>query len=561
MQMTISILGGLGLFLLGMAVMTDGLRALAGSALASMLARAARTPARGAFWGAVATLIVQSSSATTMTTIGLVSAGLLTFPQALGVVFGANIGSTGTGWLVALLGVKVSLNAAAMPLVFLGALMRLVGRGRWAGAGSAIAGFALLLIGLTTLQEGMAGLATRINPADLPGVSDGWAGVLGVLKLVLAGIIMTTVMQSSSVAVAATLSALHAGAIGPDQAAALVIGQNIGSAVSSGLAAIGATTPAKRTAAAHVLFNVLTALVALAAFPLYAPLIMRAAAAGADATILLASFHTVYNVVGVAVLLPLVRPFARMVERLVPQRGGLGADLTRALDSSVQAVPAVAVEAARRTVAGVLRAQCRAVAELVEHPRSARPDELLRETTGALEQTRAFLSGIAWPPVAAHDRERLAGTLHAMDHAARFAENALEWDGDSALAASEADVEADAEATRAAALCGAALRLAASLAARVAQDEEAAPTPGTQGGPVADAAEPGVALADLARRAAELADLRRAHRPAALAAAARGERSADDAMAQVEAVRRLDRLAYHAWRAAAHLTGPTHAPS
>ena len=555
--MTISILGGLGLFLLGMAVMTDGLRALAGSALASMLERAAPTPARGAFWGAVATLIVQSSSATTMTTIGLVSAGLLTFPQALGVVFGANIGSTGTGWLVALLGVKVSLNAAAMPLVFLGALMRLLGRGRWAGAGSAIAGFALLLIGLTVLQEGMAGLATRINPADLPGVSDGWAGVLGVMQLVLAGIVMTTVMQSSSVAVAATISALHAGAIGPDQAAALVIGQNIGSAVSSGLAAIGATTPAKRTAAAHVLFNVLTALVALAAFPLYAPMIVRTAAAGADPTILLASFHTVYNVVGVAVLLPLVRPFARMVERLVPQRGGLGVELTRFLDSSVQAVPAVAVEAARRTVAGALRAQCRAVADMVEHARSARPEDLLRETTGALEQSRAFLSGVAWPPVAAHDRERLASTLHAMDHAARFAENAMEWVGASALAASEAD----AKATRAAALCVAALRLAASLAARVAQGEEAAPTPGAPGGPVADAAEPGIALADLARRAAELADLRRAHRPAALAAAARGERSADEAMAQVEAVRRLDRLAYHAWRAAAHLTGPTHAPS
>lgn len=555
MQITISILGGLGLFLLGMAVMTDGLRALAGSALRSTLARAAPTPARGAFWGAVVTLIVQSSSATTMTTIGLVSAGLLTFPQALGVVFGANIGTTGTGWLVALaggLGVKVSLNAAAMPLVFLGALMRLLGRGRWAGAGSAIAGFALLLTGLTVLQQGMAGLATRINPADLPGVSDGWAGVLGLLQLVLAGVVMTTVMQSSSAAVAATLSALYAGAIGPDQAAALVIGQNIGSAVSSGLAAIGATTPAKRTAAAHVLFNVPTALVALIAFPLYAPLVVRAATAGADATILLASFHTAYNVVGVAVLLPLVRPFSRMVERLVPQRGGLGVELTRFLDRSVQAVPAVAVEAARRTVAGALRAQCRAVADMVEHARSARPEELLRETAGALEQTRAFLSGVAWPPVAAHDRERLADTLHAMDHAARFAENALEGAGAGASAASDAD----AEATRAAVLCGAALRLAASLAARVAQGGEAAPTPrapDAPGGPVAGEAEPGVALADLARRAAELADLRRAHRPTALAAAARGERSADEAMAQVEAVRRLDRLAYHAWRAASHL--------
>src|SRR5246127_543189 len=116
MSTAISILGGVGLFLLGMTVMTDGLKELAGSALRTVLAKAAATPLRGAFWGAIATLIVQSSSATTMTTIALVSAGLLTFPQGLGLVFGANIGTTGTGWLVALIGVRVSLTAAALPM-------------------------------------------------------------------------------------------------------------------------------------------------------------------------------------------------------------------------------------------------------------------------------------------------------------------------------------------------------------------------------------------------------------------------------------------------------------
>ena len=130
MSTTISILGGVGLFLLGMTVMTDGLKALAGSALRTVLAKAAATPMRGAFWGAIATLIVQSSSATTMTTIGLVSAGLLTFPQGLGLVFGANVGTTGTGWLVALIGVRVSLTAAALPMIFVGALVKLLGRGR-----------------------------------------------------------------------------------------------------------------------------------------------------------------------------------------------------------------------------------------------------------------------------------------------------------------------------------------------------------------------------------------------------------------------------------------------
>jgi len=123
MSTVISVIGGVGLFLLGMTVMTDGLKALAGSALRTVLGKAAATPLRGSFWGALVTLLVQSSSATTMTTIGLVSAGLLTFPQGLGLVFGANVGTTGTGWLVALIGVRVSLTAAALPMVFVGALI------------------------------------------------------------------------------------------------------------------------------------------------------------------------------------------------------------------------------------------------------------------------------------------------------------------------------------------------------------------------------------------------------------------------------------------------------
>ena len=122
MATAIAVLGGIGLFLLGMTVMTDGLKALAGSALRTVLGKAAATPLSGAFWGAIITLLVQSSSAVTMTTIGLVSAGLLTFPQGLGLVFGANVGTTGTAWLVALIGVRVSLSTYALPMIFMGAL-------------------------------------------------------------------------------------------------------------------------------------------------------------------------------------------------------------------------------------------------------------------------------------------------------------------------------------------------------------------------------------------------------------------------------------------------------
>src|SRR5215813_7320592 len=133
MSTTIAILGGVGLFLLGMSVMTSGLKALAGSRLRETLSKMAATPLSGAFWGALVTLIVQSSSATTMTTIGLVSAGLLTFAQGLALVFGANVGTTGTGWLIALIGVRVSLTAAALPMIFLGALVKLLASRRVSG--------------------------------------------------------------------------------------------------------------------------------------------------------------------------------------------------------------------------------------------------------------------------------------------------------------------------------------------------------------------------------------------------------------------------------------------
>src|SRR5262245_23577040 len=318
MSTTISVLGGVGLFLLGMSVMTSGLKALAGSGLRATLRRAAATPLSGTFWGAFVTLIIQSSSATTMTTIGLVSAGLLTFSQGLGLVFGANVGTTGTGWLIALIGVRASLTRAALPMIFVGALIKLLGRGRVSAAGAALAGFALVLFGLTTLQQGMSGLAERLHPADLPAVSGPgvgwWSGVVGVLTLILLGLVMTAVMQSSTAAIAVTLSAHYAGAVGLDQACALIIGQNIGTATSSAMAAIGASSTAKRLAVAYILFKLIAAVIALALFPATIPLLVRASRS-VDGVTLLAAYHTAYNVVGVAVLLPLIDRFTRLVER------------------------------------------------------------------------------------------------------------------------------------------------------------------------------------------------------------------------------------------------------
>src|SRR5499426_1712020 len=362
MSTTISILGGVGLFLLGMSVMTDGLKAFAGSGLRTTLSKAAATPLSSTFWGAFITLIVQSSSATTMTTIGLVSAGLLTFSQGLGLVLGANVGTTGTGWLIALIGVRVSLTATALPMIFIGALIKLLGRGRVSAAGAALAGFALVLFGLTTLQEGMGGLAEKLHPADLPaifgpGVS-WWSGLFGLLALIVVGLAMTAVMQSSTAAIAVTLSAHFAGAVALDQACALIIGQNIGTATSSAMAAIGASSNAKRLALAYVLFKLIAASIALVLFPVTNPLLVRASKI-IDGVTLLAAYHTAYNVVGVALLLPLIDRFTRFVERILPERAS---PLTRCLDPAALVTPLAAEEAVRLTVARALGTMCGSIA-------------------------------------------------------------------------------------------------------------------------------------------------------------------------------------------------------
>jgi phosphate:Na+ symporter len=530
MSTAISVLGGVGLFLLGMSVMTSGLKALAGSGLRAALSKAAATPLSGAFWGALVTLIVQSSSATTMTTIGLVSAGLLTFSQGLGLVFGANVGTTGTGWLIALIGVRVSLTAAALPMIFVGALIKLLGRGRVSAAGGALAGFALVLFGLTTLQQGMGGVAEQLHPADLPAVLgpgvSWWSSVFGVLALTVAGLVMTAVMQSSTAAIAVTLSAHFAGAIALDQACALVIGQNIGTATSSALAAIGASSTAKRLALAYILFKLIAAVIALVLFPLTTPLLVRASKT-IDGVTLLAAYHTAFNVVGVAVLLPIVDRFTKFVERILPERGS---PLTRYLDRAALVTPLAAEEAVRRTVARSLGTMCGPIGEALTAGKGA---VSVTAASDALRQAREFISEAAGPPESKFEQGRLTSTLHALDHASRLADVAGE-NGELWV------VPGGSEDLRAAGLCAEAMGNAVAIAVRVV----AGPEPSDQ-----------AALVQLEHSAIALRKLQGDYRQATLSSVASGAMSADVAMARVDTVRRLDALAHHAWRSAAHLVG------
>ncbi|MDZ4187043.1 MAG: Na/Pi symporter [Hydrogenophaga sp.] len=347
MWQAISLLvGGLGLFLLGMAMMTDGLKLAAGPALHNILSQATRTRWQALGSGALVTAMVQSSTAVGVAAIGFVNAGLLGLAPALWVVFGANVGTTLNTWIVAMVGLKFKIEALALPLVGLGALMRLGGEHRRRGAlGTALAGFGLLFMGIGLLQQAFVGLADHIS---LPQGND----ALSVLAQLGIGLMMTVLMQSSAAALTITLAAAQSGMIGPQGAAAVVIGANIGSAVTTALAGIGATPNARRTAAAHVIFNLVTGTVALLLLPWLMGALNRVRqmlGMSADPATELALFHTIFNLLGVLLMWPLADSLTRWLLQRFRAREEDEAK-PRFLDENVLAVPTLALDALEREV-------------------------------------------------------------------------------------------------------------------------------------------------------------------------------------------------------------------
>ena len=407
-------LGGLGLFLVGMMLLSQGLVAFGGDVLKQAMARLTGTPAKAVLSGTLATVLVQSSSATTVTLIGFVSAGLIGFSQAIGVLIGASLGNTATGWIVAGLGLKVNLGFYTLPLIGLGALLKLMGRGRLAELGLAMAGFGMMFAGLNTLQEGMRGLADLWDLASLP------AGGLGAqVLIVLFGFALTAVLQSSTAAIATTLTALHAQALNFEQAAALVVGAAIGTTMTGVLATIGGTVHARRTALAYILFNAVAGTLAIALLPLLLWLIEGLRRhAGLDAGAMsLAAFHTLFIALGVLLFLPLVPRFAGLVERLLPEQD---AALTQRLDDSLLAIPAVALEASQRALEQTTMRLLDACAALLDGPRVDLTPGVLLALEQALESVYAFVSRIEVLPGDAPGHAQRIAQLHAMDHLMRF---------------------------------------------------------------------------------------------------------------------------------------------
>jgi len=409
----ITLAGGVGLFLLGMQVLTDALRQLASRQMRAILARFTTSPLTGTLTGAVTTAIIQSSSATMVTVIGFVGAGLMSFPHALGVIYGANIGTTMTGWIVAMVGLKLQLGTIALPLLLAATLARTVLHGRSAQAALTVAGFALVFVGLDMMQNAATGFESWLTPDRLPGDT-----LLGHLWLVAAGMILTIVIQSSSAGVATALVLVNSGAMGLEQAAAMVIGMTVGTTFTALLAAVGGSRDMHRTAMAHLLYNVLKSVVAFALLqPLVAGLTWLLPT---DAATALVMFHTLVNLTGAVIMLPLTAPFVRLIERLVP---GGEASLTQALNPRLLSDPMAAMDGALACSDAISSVLFTTLGQTL-HPssRTVATAEHALQVEPALDELRDYLSRIQIPPAQDEARNRYSALLHMVDHLARLAE-------------------------------------------------------------------------------------------------------------------------------------------
>ncbi len=324
----LKLLGSLGVFLYGMKLMSEALQKVAGEKMRSILAAMTSNRVKGIFTGVLITAVIQSSSATTVMVVSFVNAGLLSLTESVGVIMGANIGTTVTAWLISILGFKVKMSALALPIIGLGFPLLFSKNTKRKSWGEFIIGFSLLFIGLQFLKESVPDI--KHNPEILDFLSNyTHLGYFSLIIFMMVGTVLTVVIQSSSATMALTLVLCVQGLIPFDMAAAMVLGENIGTTITANLAAIVANTSAKRAARAHLIFNLFGVIWILILFyPTIhlidnivvemegkSPLLEKAAV-----PVALSIFHTAFNVMNVLILAWFAPFIVKVVTKLVPEK-------------------------------------------------------------------------------------------------------------------------------------------------------------------------------------------------------------------------------------------------
>lgn len=320
MTVTLRILGSLGLFLFGMKLMSEGIQKSAGDRLQSILNFMTGNRFTAVLTGFLITALIQSSSATTVMIVSFVNASLLSLTQAAGVIMGANIGTTITGWLVAILGFKVNITAIALPAVGLGMPFLFINRFGKKSWGEILVGFGILFLGLSILKDTVPDI--RNNPEMLrflAGYTD--RGILSFLFFVFVGTLLTIAVQSSSAAMAVTLTLAYSGWIDFPIAAAIVLGENIGTTVTAFIASFSGNTNARRAARVHTIFNVLGVVWMAFLFNPFIFLVDIIVPGGMNSqegiTAHLAMFHTLFNITNTCIFIWLIPQVTFLAKKLV----------------------------------------------------------------------------------------------------------------------------------------------------------------------------------------------------------------------------------------------------
>jgi len=307
------IAAGIAIFLFGMLMLEDGFKRLSGGYLAASLGRATSSTARSIIFGIVSTTLMQSSSLVSVITISFLSAGLISLIGGVGIIFGANLGTTTGAWLVAGFGLKTNIAAYAMPMVAVGVVLVMQRPSYLKGLGYALAGVSFLFLGIHYMKEGFDAFKDQIDLTQYA-----MDGIAGLVVYTLIGMVATVVMQSSHATMVLIITALAAGQISYENAIALAIGANIGTTITAIIGSLTANFQGKRLALAHLIFNVVTAMIALAFLEQIRDFVdwvsSAVGIASNDFALKLAVFHTIFNLIGIMVMLPFLRRLIAFLE-------------------------------------------------------------------------------------------------------------------------------------------------------------------------------------------------------------------------------------------------------
>ncbi|MCJ7675876.1 MAG: Na/Pi cotransporter family protein, partial [Sedimentisphaerales bacterium] len=372
-EMIFGVIGGLGLFLFGMVLMSEGLKRIAGPKLKNILESTTSKPITAFLVGAGVTAIIQASGATTVMAIGLVNAGMLTLRQAIGVIIGANVGTTVTAWIVSISGLNLDITLYAMPAVGLGFFLHIGGRSRRTKSlGQIILGFGILFLGIGIMKDAFRPLEKSQGVQELL-ISLGNKPLLALL----AGMVITILVQSSSASIAIVQLLAMNGAFGSNWETAFnvampfVLGANIGTTITAQLAALQAGRNARRAAWAHTMFNVLGSAIAypfvvLGWYRTFAQMISPWELGPATIASEIAVGHTMFNVANSAIFLPMSGLLEKLVVKLVPKRSSEVTMAPVVLEKHLLDTPEIALAQAKREIVHMAKTANRAFSQSIE---------------------------------------------------------------------------------------------------------------------------------------------------------------------------------------------------